>query len=633
MATDRMPDFGGWATKNDLKCSDGRIICRGAFAVQDGKRVPMLWNHDHSGPENILGHAILHNKEEGVWADCYFNDGPKANAAKDALKNGDVNALSIFANKLKQNGPRVEHGVIREVSLVLAGANPGALIESVMCHGAPLFEDEDEGQLYTGEPLELYHADSDKSDDKEDKMDSEKNEDSSKKEKKTVQDVLDTLNPEQKRVVNAVIGMALEFGADRDEEDDKDTKTDKEDEEMAHNVFEQNGTDQEVADNMFLSHSDVSEIMRGMKAYGSLRESWNRFVEAREEPIMMHSGVPVVYDEEDKLVHAGIPNVPTTGMVTPTGDETYGFQSPSMFYPDARPITTSPEFIGRDQAWVSEVLNGVHTTPFSRVKSWFADITEDEARARGYVKGSQKVAEVFKTLKRVTTPTTIYKMQKLDRDDIVDITDFDVVAWIRGEMRLMLNEEIARAILIGDGRTSVDPYKIQEENIRPIATDADLFTVKTKLDFSSITDSAEQAKAVINGVIRAHKDYRGSGNPVFFTTEDWVTEMLLLEDKIGHKLYKTVAELATALRVSKIVTVELMEGQYVDGDTKEQHLIGVIVNMRDYNIGRDRGGEVSMFDDFDIDYNQQKYLIETRMSGALTRPFSAIAISYTETGE
>lgn len=629
MSTTRKPDFGGWATKNDLKCGDGRIICRDAFAVQDGKRVPMLWNHDHSGPENILGHAILHNREDGVWADCYFNDGAKANAAKDALKNGDVNALSIFANRLKQNGPRVEHGVIREVSLVLAGANPGALIESVMCHGSPLFEDEEEGQLYTGEPLELYHADSDETEKKEKDMDSEKDNESSKKEK-TVQDVLDTLNPEQKRVVNAVIGMALESAAGNGGEDD-DTENNKEDTKMAHNAFEGN-VEQEMETEVFLSHSDVQEIMRGMKAYGSLRESWNRFVEDRDDPIMMHSGVPVVFDEGDKLVHAGIPAVPTTGggLVTPTGSETYGFQSPDMFYPDARPITTPPEFIGRDQAWVSEVLGGVHTTPFSRVKSWFADITEDEARARGYIKGKQKVAEVFKTLKRVTTPTTIYKMQKLDRDDIIDITDFDVVAWIRAEMRLMLNEEIARAILIGDGRTSVDPYKINEENIRPIATDADLFTVKLDLDFASVTDPAERAKAVIDGVIRGHKNYRGSGNPVFFTTEDWVTEMLLLEDKIGHKLYKTMAELATALRVSKIVTVELMEDQYVDGDTKKKHLIGVIVNMRDYNIGRDRGGEVSMFDDFDIDYNQQKYLIETRMSGALTRPFSAIAVSYSQ---
>lgn len=623
---DSRPDFGGWATKNDLKCTDGRIICGGAFAVQDGARVPLVWNHTYSTPESVLGHAELHNRSEGVWADCYFNNSQPAQAAKQAVIHGDIDGLSIYANELKQDGPYVRHGTIKEVSLVIARANPGAVIESIMVHGQPLFEDEDEGQLYPGLPLSIYHADAGTSGTQEDK----KPESESKAEKtdkeKTVQDVLDSLNPEQKRVVTAVIGLALESaanGASDDENDEEDTK-------MSHNAFEENGGSQAMSmKDTYLSHSDVQTIMKGMKAFGSLRESWNRFIQDREAPVLMHSGIPAVYDEDDVLIHAGIPNVPTTGMTTPSGSETYGFRSPDMFYPDARAMTNPPEFISRDQAWVSTILNGVHTTPFSRVKSWFADITEDEARARGYIKGKQKKAEVFKTLKRTTTPTTVYKLQKLDRDDIIDITDFDVVAWIRGEMRMMLNEEVARAILIGDGRTPGTDDKINEDNIRPIATDVDLFNVKVDLDFSEIaSDPAKQAKAFIDGVIRGHKNYRGSGSPILFTTEDWVTEMLLLEDAIGHKLYKSVDELATTLRVSKIVTVELLENQYVDGDTKKKHLAGVIVNPRDYNVGRDRGGEVSMFDDFDIDFNQQKYLIETRMSGALTRPFSAITISY-----
>ena len=622
------PDFSGWATKNNLECGDGRIICRDAFAVQDGARVPLVWNHEHNDPANVLGHAILHNRDEGVWADCYFNDSEKADAARNAVKHGDVNSMSIWANKLKQDGRRVLHGMIREVSLVLAGANPGALIESVAAHGYSLLDDEDEGIVYTGELFELHHADEDKPAEEPAPAKSEESKSDDKDE--TVQDVLDTLTPKQKRVVNAVIGMALESAADGSDESDGKDNSDEEDNNMSHNAFENNGERQEETSEICLTHSDVREIMSGMKAYGSLRESWNRFLAGRDEPVMMHSGIPVIYDEDDKLVHAigtGIPKIDTTGMVTPTGSETYGFKSPDMFYPDARPLNTPPEFIGRDQAWVTKVLTPAHRTPFSRVKSWFADITEDEARARGYIKGTQKKQEVFKTLKRETTPTTVYKMQKLDRDDIIDITDFDVVSWIRGEMRTMLNEELARAILISDGREGGTDGKISEEHIRPIAKDVDLFNVKVNLKYTDEMTDADKAKMIIDGVIRAHKNYKGSGNPTLFTTEDWLTEMLLLEDKLGHKLYKTVGELATALRVSEIVTVELMEGQYTDGEAKKKELMGVIVNMRDYNIGMDRGGQVSMFDDFDIDYNQQKYLIETRMSGALTKPFSAVTIT------
>ncbi len=649
------PDFGGWATRNNLECSDGRVICRDAFAVQDGARVPLVWNHEHNDPSSVLGHAILHNRDEGVWADCYFNDGEKADAAKRAVQHGDVDSMSIWANKLKQDGRRVLHGMIREVSLVLAGANPGALIESVAAHGYALLDDEDEGIIYTGENFELYHAD-DKAQEKasEKSSDEKKEEPAAKKDEaddedgdETVQDVLDTLNPKQKRVVNAVIGMALESAAAGGTETGDEDNTDNEEEEkMSHNAFEtNNGAAQEGAGDVVLSHSDVTDIMKSAKTYGSLRESWNRFVADRDEPILMYGGVPVVYDDNDMLIHAGLPDVPTTDMILPQ-DETanykeygkYGFKNPSMFYPEARGLTSGPpEFIGRDTAWVQEVMGRVHHTPFSRVKSMYANITEDDARAKGYAKkGTQKMYEVFSTLKRVTNPTTIYKLQKLDRDDIIDITDFDVVAWLRGEMRVMLNEEIARAILLGDGRKPGTEGKISEDCIRPIVSDVDLFNVKVNLEFEPGTTADKKAEKVIDGIIRAHKKYHGSGNPTLFTTEDWLTEMLLLKDNIGHRLYKTEAELATALRVSKIVTVEVMEAEEYKskfGADKKQELIGVIVNLADYNIGQDPKGGISMFDDFDIDFNQQKYLIETRMSGALIKPFSAITITAKESGE
>ncbi len=639
------PDFSGWATKNNLECGDGRIICRDAFAVQDGARVPLVWNHEHNDPANVLGHAILHNRNEGVWADCYFNDGEKATEAKNAVKHGDVNSMSIWANKLKQDGRRVLHGMIREVSLVLAGANPGAIIESVAAHGYSLLDDEDEGILYTGECFELAHADEKKEEPKKEETPakSDSKEDSEDSEE-TVQDVLDTLTPKQKRVVNAVIGMALESAAGGSDSDDED-KSDEEEDKMAHNAFESNSERQAEGGEICLSHSDVSDILKNAKTYGSLRESWNRFVADRDDPILMNGGVPVVYDDNDMLIHKGIPDVPTSGMTLPESETanydkygTYGFKNPSMFYPEARGLTGgAPEFIGRDTAWVRDVMSRVHHTPFSRVKSLYANITEDEARAKGYAKkGTQKMYEVFSTLKRVTNPTTVYKLQKLDRDDIIDITDFDVVAWLRGEMRTMLDEEIARAILLGDGRQPGTEGKISEECIRPIVSDVDLFNVKVNLEFAPEATPAEKADQVIEGIIRAHKKYRGSGSPTLFTTDDWLTEMLLLKDTTGHRLYKTEAELATALRVSKIVTVEAMEAEEYKstfGADKKQELIGVIVNMADYNIGQDPKGGTSMFDDFDIDFNQYKYLIETRMSGALVKPFSAITITGKPQGE
>ena len=620
-------DCSGWATKNNLKCSDGRIIRQNAFQPQDGRRVPLVWNHQHNSPDDVLGHADLENRPEGVYAYLTFNNTKKGQHAKECVKHGDVTNLSIWANNLQQNGSEVLHGVIREVSLVLAGANPGAFIESVVAHGEPIDEYDDEGIFYTNDDLFFEHA-----------MDDKKEEDSNTNTKEgnsmaentkapaqsddsgeTIQDIVNTMNEKQKKAMYAIVGMAIEDtkkgGSDTADEDEEDT-------DMKHNIFD---GDQPETQGNYLSHSDMNDILSDAKRIGSLRQA-----------IKENLG-------DDVLIHAGIPNVPVEGMTQPTDEASsygsdygkYGFKNPSMFYPDARALTNTPEFIGRDTSWVRDVMSKVKHTPFSRVKSLYANITEDDARAKGYLKkGTQKKYEFFSTLKRVTNPTTIYKLQKLDRDDIIDITDFDVVAWIRGEMRTMLDEEIARAILIGDGREAGTEDKISEECIRPIAKDVDLFNVKVEVDFSTVSeDKAKQAKMVIDSIIRAHKQYRGSGNPTLYTTDDWLTEMLLLEDQIGHKLYKTEAELATALRVSKIVTVELMENQFVDGQTKKQPLIGIIVNLADYNVGQDPKGGTSMFDDFDIDFNQYKYLIETRMSGALVKPFSAITIHGKTEGE
>lgn len=564
-------DFGGWATKNNLRCADGRIIRPDAFKVNDGQRVPLVWNHQHKSASDILGHAVLENRKEGVYAHCKFNNTDSGKDAKEAVMHGDVTNLSIWANNLQQVGPEVMHGVIREVSLVLAGANPGAFIESVMAHGEPMGDDDDEGILYTGSDIFLSHAV-----EEDDEVDGDK----------TVKEVFDTLNDEQKQAVAIVIGQAISDAAGEDEEGDED--------DMKHNIFD---VDEEEGGN-FLSHADMETIFDDARRIGSLREA----VEA--------------HIEDGVLSHA----IDTTGMESATGKQTYGFNDPDMLFPDYKTLVNTPEWLSRNMDWVQKVMSGVHHTPFSRIKSVYANITEDEARAKGYIKGNMKKEEVFTTLKRTTDPQTVYKKQKLDRDDIIDITDFDVVAWIKAEMRVMLDEEIARAILIGDGRPSDSDDKIQEIHIRPIVTDVPLYN--TVIEITAGTDEAATAKNTINGIIRGRKKYKGSGNPDFFTTEDVLTEMLLLEDNNGHKLYKTEAELATALRVRSIITVEPMEEQKVKG----AELIGVIVNLSDYNVGADKGGEVNMFDDFDIDYNQQKYLIETRISGALIKPYSALTI-------
>lgn len=586
----KKPDFCGWASKNNLKCADGLTIQSGAFASNEGKRVPLVWNHRHDDPSMVIGHAMLSNKDEGVWAECYFNDNPKAQDAKRALEHGDISSLSIWANNLFKEGNSVRHGVIREVSMVLAGANPGAFVESVASHGLPMDDEDDEGIFYTGDGLYLSHAD-----DPDEENDEEEDDDMASE--RTVAEVIDDMTDEQRAAVAILVGQALEDGAP-DEEDDEEYDEDDEDEEdddyMKHNIFE--GDYNESGE--YLVHSiDFDQLMDDAKRLGSFRDALREY-------------------DDGELYHS----LNTTGMEVATGKQTYGFNDPSMLFPDFKSLNTPPEWISRNMDWVSKVMAQVRHTPFSRIKSVYADITEDEARARGYIKGKQKKEEVFTTLKRTTTPQTVYKLQKMDRDDIIDITEFDVIAWIRAEMRVMLDEEIARAILIGDGRPSDSDYKIQEAHIRPVIKDVPLFNIMVQVTGSS------DANKIIEAILRARKNYKGSGNPTFWTTEDVLTEMLLLKDTIGHRLYKTEAELATALRVSSIVTVEPMEGQKVTIDSKEHELIGVIVNLADYNVGADKGGEIKNYDDFDIKFNQQLYLIETRISGALVKPFSAMTI-------
>lgn len=594
-------DFEGWATKNDLKCSDGLVIRKDAFRVNDGKRVPLVWNHQHNKVGDVLGHAVLENRDEGIYARCSFNDSPEGKGAKERVQHGDVTALSIWANNLHQVGNDILHGVIREVSLVLAGANPGAFIESVLSHGEPMGEGDDEAIFHTGEGIILCHADSGEGEKDSKKIKENDQKDSEKKEgTRTVQDVLDGMTDEQKAAVGIIVEQVTKDA--KKESGGEEPPQKKEENEMKHNMFEGRQPAKVI------SHSDMEKILSDAKRLGSLKEAVNEHI---ENGVLSHS-------------------IDTTGMETATGKQTYGFNDPSMLFPDYKSLNNPPEWISRNMDWVSKLMGKVHHTPFSRIKSQYANITEDEARARGYIKGKLKKEEVFTTLKRTTDPQTIYKKQKLDRDDIIDITDFDVIAWIKAEMRVMLDEEIARAILIGDGRPADSDDKIKEDHIRPVIKDVPLFNTVIKVSVAANADEATIANETIKAVIRGRKNYKGSGKPDFWTTEDVTTEMLLLEDKVGHALYKTEAELATKLRVNEIIPVEPMEGQKVkitEGTTtKDYPLLGVIVNMADYNVGADKGGEVNMFDDFDIDYNQYKYLIETRISGALIKPYSALTV-------
>lgn len=600
-------DFSGWATKNDIKCADGRTIRKDAFIGNNHKKVPLIWNHDHDNPESVLGHAFLENRPEGVYAYCSLNNTEKAKTVRELIDHCDLDAFSIYANKLKHGKDReVLHGDIKELSLVLAGANPGALIEyPLLAHGDNYEYADDEAYIYPDvKDFSFEHGDLDWADDEDeteepeaeetiehsDKNDKEDKEVANAPENnggdKTIGEIFETLTDEQKTAVYAIIGQALE--------DAKSGNNNEEDDNVKHSAF-----DNEYHEDEYLTKEEIAEVFADAKRMGSLREA-----------VLAHS-------------------IDTTGMDVAVGEQTYGFNDADMLFPEYKSLNTPPEWIKRNTDWVNEVVGGATKTPFTRIKSLFADITEDEARARGYMKGNEKKEEVFTTLKRTTDPQTIYKKQKLDRDDILDITDFNIVPWIRAEMEVMLDEELGRAMLIGDGRLSDAEDKIQESHIRPIAKDVPLFNIQVQVDVAEDATGAEKADAIIEGILRGRKDYKGSGNPTFFTTEDWVTEMLLLKDGIGHRLYKTVPELATALRVSKITTVEVMEGQKIN----DRDLVGIIVNMKDYRLGNDKGGEKTLFDDFDIDYNQYKYLIETRRSGALVRPKSAMTVTIATASE
>lgn len=644
---DKKFDCSGWATRANMLCSDGRTIRKNAFEDCDGKTVPVVWNHEHNDPNAVLGHALLENRDDGVYAFIAFNETDAGQNAKLLVQHKDVDRLSIYANKLKQMGGDVIHGIIREVSLVLAGANPGAVIDTVMAHGE---DSEEEGIIYSGEFIEnvepLFHSDKEEkgaskmseetkkqevdnsgktladvynamTDEQkkavqamigmaiaDTKKDNGKKEEpgkevkhsgdssdepaKSEKKEKTVADVLNTLTDEQKKVVFAMIGQALEDTGVEDDENDKNAKhsafDNDEEYEGGNNAMKRNVFDQETntENQEVLSHSEMTEIFEEAKRNGSLA---------------------------DTVLQHGITNI-------------------EYLFPDAKTIDDVPGFIKREDDWVAGVMAGVHKTPMSRVKSIFANITADEARARGYIKGKQKVDEVFSLLKRTTTPTTVYKKQKLDRDDVIDITDFDVVAWVKTEMRMMLDEEIARAILVGDGRNNSDESKINEQNIRPIWTDDDVYTVKSEISISKSTTAEEKAKAFIKACIKSRKNYKGSGKPAMYMPEDMLTDCLLLEDANGRMIYDTVDKLATVLRVSKIVTVPVMEGLKRVKGANTHFLGGIYVNLNDYNLGADKGGAVNMFDDFDIDYNAQKYLIETRCSGAMIKPYGAVAIEF-----
>ena len=561
-------DFSGWATKNNLLCSDGRTILKDAFKSDDGVTVPLVWNHQHNEPDNVLGHALLENRDDGVYAYCKLNDTEKGKTTKELIKHGDISALSIYANQLKQQGGKVIHGSIREVSVVLAGANPGAFIDSVICHND---ESDEEAVIYSGESISLAHAEQTTETKKEETMKEE-----TKKDEKTVKEIFDTLTEEQKNVVYAIIGSIIEEKENSNKKEEPKKADDIEGGKvMKHNVFDNDVENKEDV----LQHADVQAIFADAKRYGSLKDS-----------VLQH----------------GITNI-------------------DYLFPEATNLNQTPEFVKRNTGWVEKVMGAVHHSPFSRIKSQFADITADDARAKGYVKGNLKKDEVFSLLKRSTTPTTVYKKQKLDRDDVVDITDFDVVSWVKGEMRMMLDEELARAFLIGDGRLSSSDDKINEQNIRPIYNDADLYTVKVEVDAGENATAEAKTKAFIKAVIKNRKEYKGTGSPTLYTTEDVVSDCLLLEDANGRFIYESIDKLKNTLRVADIVTVPVMEGAK---GAKGGDLIAILVNLADYNVGADKGGAVNMFDDFDIDYNAQKYLIETRCSGALTKPYSAIAFEF-----
>ena len=661
---DKKYDFSGWATKANLLCSDGRIIRQNAFEECDGMKVPLVWNHQHNNPDEVLGHALLENRDEGVYAYCSFNDTDAGQNAKLLVQHGDVNQLSIYANKLKQQGCNVIHGVIREVSLVLAGANPGAYIDSVMMHGDDSFE---EGMIYSGEDFDyvapLTHSDTCKNNEKgEDEVAEETKKPEEKSEnEETVADVFNTLSEKQKKAVYVLIGQAIEdangespkepakdemehskcgSGSDDDKKKLEHSKCGSSDDEkkLAHAKDEMEDDPDETVEDVFNTLTEKQKkivyALVGMAREG-MDETTDKKNEGGDNNMKHNVFENDANNEQEVLSHSDMVEIMADAKRNGSLKDAvlqHGITDIEYLFPDAQATNKVPGFIKRDDTWVAEVMNNVHHTPFSRIKSVFADITEADARAKGYIKGNLKMDEVFTLLKRITTPTTIYKKQKLDRDDVVDITDFDVVAWLKTEMRMMLDEEIARAVLVGDGRSSSSNDKINEQNVRPIWTDDDVYTVKVGIELKSDATDDDKAKAFIRNTIKSRKNYKGSGNPFMFISEDMLTNCLLLEDSNQRVIYDTIEKLATALRVKKIVPVPVMDGLTRTVGSKTHELAGIYVNMADYNIGADKGGAVNMFDDFDIDYNAQKYLIETRCSGALTVPYSAVAIEFV-TGE
>ena len=627
-------DFSGYATRNDVRCSDGRIIRKDAFQSCDHTRVPLVWQHDHMTPSNVLGHAMLENRDDGVYAYGVFNNTSEGMHAKELVKNGDIRALSIYANKLKHQGCDVVHGAIREVSLVLAGANPGAFIDTIIAHD---YDDEEEAEIrfVSDKSTVLYH-----SDDGEQKKENGNKIDGTEDDL-TVQDVIDTMDEEQKNVLYALVGMAVQ-GELEDEENNEGEK-------KMYNSFTHADNDdltvQDVIDTMDEEQKNVLYALVGMAAQGELEDE--------EGDDMKHNAFSDDYDyEDDYLIHAeemadiirdgkrygslresafqhGYDDIPDI-----LAHADYGIENMDMLFPDYKNVVNVPGFVGRDMSWVTKVMTGVAHTPFSRIKTVFADITADEARAKGYIKGNKKKEEVFTLLKRTTDPQTVYKKQKLDRDDVVDITDFDVISWLKGEMRMMLDEEIGRALLVGDGRDNSSDDKINPLHIRPIWGDDPFYTIRAQVALASDATDDDKYTGLIRAAIKARKDYKGSGNPTFYTTEENLTGMLLLTDKMGRDLYESEEQLAKKLRVKEIVTVPVMEGLTRDGDSQDPTeaqtatltFEGLIVNLADYNVGADKGGAVNLFDDFDIDYNAMKYLIETRCSGALIKPYAAIAL-------
>lgn len=569
-------DFSGWATRNDIKCSDGRTIRKDAFKHCDGQTVPLVWNHNHTDADNVLGKALLENRKEGVYAYCSFNGTENGKNAKELVKHGDIVSLSIYANQLKQNGGDVIHGAIKEVSLVLAGANPGAKIENVMAHGEL---DEESATIWNGvtefnydvdvDVDSISHADAPKAEAEKEKSPEEGKEE-------TIADIYNTLTDKQKMVVNALIGAALEEKAQNNNQE--------EDEKMKHNAFEQTN---EIETNV-LSHSDLVDVIADAKKFGSLKDAY----------------IAKCNEKEVDLQHS-INNL-------------------DVLFPEAKAINNTPVTINDDTSWVAKVMGGVHHTPFSRVKMMAFDITGEEARARGYIKGNKKEEEVIGALRRETSPQTVYKLQKLDRDDIIDVTDFDVVAYIKNEMRGKLDEEIARAVLIGDGRSSASKDKINPLHIRPILGDDSTYVVSKQLKRDASEDEYAFAKQFIKAVIKSRKEYKGKGNPTLFCTEDLLTDMLLIEDRNQRVIYDTMDKLKTALRVVDIVTVPCFDNQTRKVGEQNLKLMAILVNLSDYDIGADKGGAVSMFDDFDINFNKYEYLIETRCSGAMVQPYGAI---------